>query len=92
MQSLRAQLILIRRQIVDDAPLLVVALGVALLFLLVLGLLAFIHPLAQLLHVTMLLIVLPTVVGVGSFVLGAVQMRSRENQEIMAMLCVTPFV
>jgi len=93
MQSLRAQLILIRRQIVDDAPLLVVALGVALLFLLVLGLLTFIYPRSLSLHVAMLLIVLPVTVGIGAFVLGIVQRRGNEDEAIAAMLsvlCVTP--
>lgn len=88
MQNVWAQLILIKRQIEDNASLLVVGIGVALLFLLVSGVPAFIYPRAMLLHVTIFLIVLPMVVGSGALILGSVQMRSREDHEATAMLSV----
>jgi hypothetical protein len=86
MQWLRTFLILLKRQITDDAPYFVGGLAAAVIYLLSLAALGFIYPRGQLLHVTFVLIVLPAVAAVTFFVFGAVQARCDHNHDIAPLL------
>jgi len=92
MRTLRVLAILTKRQMTDDGPLLIGAFAGAMVFLLVLGLLAFIYPQGLLLHVVAILLVLPFLLGMGFFTLGSVQVRGDEHRGIppmLSVLCVT---
>jgi hypothetical protein len=88
MRILRVLATLVKRQMTDDAPLLIGAFAGALAFLLVLGLLAFVYPHSFLLHVATILIALPFLSGMGFFALGAVQVCGDEQRGIPGTLSV----
>jgi len=86
MQRSRRQLILVHRQITDDAPLLFGSLALTTVLLCVLGILAFVYPHDFLLHVFSVLFVLPFLVAVGLFLLGAIQARGEEGDDVAGVL------
>ncbi len=87
---MRALSILIKRQIVDDAPFFVSALVASGIIVLILGFLAFIYPRDLLLQMIVLLISLPALIGICFFSLGVAQTHIDRKNGISAFLSVLP--
>ena len=83
---MRALSILIKRQIVDDAPFFISALVASGIIVLMLGCLAFIYPRDLLLQMIALLISLPALVGLGFFAFGVAQTYIDRTNEISEFL------
>ena len=87
---MRALSILIKRQIVDDAPFFVTALVAAVILVFMLACLAFIYPEDLLFHMIALLVSLPALVGIGFFASGVVQTYIDRTNEISVFLLALP--
>lgn len=87
---MRALSILIKRQIIDDAPFFVSALVASGIIVLLLGCLAFIYPEDLLLQMIAILISLPALVGLGFFAFGVAQTYIDRTNEISEFLSALP--
>ena len=87
---MRALSILIKRQIVDDAPFFISALVASGIIVLILGSLAFIYPRDLLLQMIVLLISLPALISICFFSLGVAQTHIGQKNGISAFLSVLP--
>jgi len=87
---MRTLLILTKRQIADDGPYFVGALSASVIFLFVLGVLAFIYPKNLLLNVLVLLFALPWLVGTGFYLVGVLQMQGDKHAGVDSLLLTLP--
>jgi hypothetical protein len=90
MQCVRREWILIRRQFIDDAPLLTVAFAASLILLLAIAILTFVYPINQMLHMICVLVILPCLVGIGMLFLGVAQTREGGGPDELSALSLWP--
>lgn len=87
---MRVLLVLIKREIIDDAPYFVVALGISIVFLVGLGSLGFVSPKNQRIGVVSLLLVLPVLAGMGFYFVGVLQGPTSRDGDVARHLSSYP--